>query len=492
MNPLEPITAVSGWTLDWHISWWGVLGLVVYALALLSIPSVLLQRQGRPQAALSWVLILFLVPLVGLIAWWALGRKHLHRRKRKRRRAAARITQRISQVQAAAPDPPQAQWSLLPIDHLPPEIGEWVFPPTSDNEAELLVDGAETFPAMERMIREAQEFIHVIFYIWQPDETGRFFRDLLAEKARQGVPVRLLLDAVGAAPGLGRFMNPLRAAGGEVAAFLPPLLLKRKLDWNFRNHRKLLLVDGREAVIGGMNIGDEYRGAWRDTTIRFAGPVVDQLQEVFAEDWYFATGDDFVEPSHFGRWSETPPPEQKADCGLVASGPHSDVNLTHEAFSIAISSARQRIWLTTPYFIPDQVILSVLRTAVFRGVDVQLLLPERGDHLLVDLACRSYYPELLQAGVRIFEYGDGVLHSKTAVFDQDVSFVGSANMDIRSFRLNFELSCFVRSRHLADQLVAVFGHDLTSSREITTDALAHKSYFRRLSEATAHLLSPLL
>jgi cardiolipin synthase len=474
-----------GWTLVWRGS---------FALALLSVPSVLVQRRGRPQAALGWLLLLVLLPPVGLFFWWAIGRRHLIRRRRKKRRAAAAVSHTMTELRSVLPSPPEADWDFLPIKRLPREEAEWVFCPTTSNYVELLVDAAEAYPAIEQAILEARHHVHLLFYIWRNDATGRHFRDLLAERANEGVQVRLLLDAVGASDVDDRFMSPLIAAGARVRWFQPPRLLQRSLEVNFRNHRKIVVADDRVGILGGLNIGDEYCKELRDTALRIEGPAVDQLQEVFAEDWYFSSGEDFADTDYFGQWRDSPHPPRGhgAVCGIVPSGPHTEYNFTHEAFFIALNRAEKRIWITTPYFIPDQTIVAALRTAVFRGVDVRLLVPERSDHLLVDWASRSFYPVLLQAGVRIFHYSDGLMHAKTILLDDDLSIIGSANLDLRSFRLNFEISCFVESTALAGELQAMFERFVADSREISWEEIERASPVYRVLEAAAHLLSPLL
>ncbi len=472
---------------------WGTLVAATYVLALISIPSVLLKRQGRPQAALGWVLVLFSLPVLGLLLWWAIGRRHLVRRRRKKQRATKQLAQRINTLQNDDGSTPTRAWEILPIRHLPPEDAEWVYPPTRNNQVQLLVDAEQAYPAMERLIREARHHIHLLFYIWNADATGRRFRDLLIERARAGIQVRVLYDAIGSSGIRRRFMDDLRSAGGEAVAFMPPRILRRRrLELNFRNHRKLVLADGRAAVVGGLNLGDEYTQHWRDTAIELEGPTVDQLQELFADDWYFATKRDFLTADHFGGWREACSTQDTVDVGLVASGPHTTYNFTHEAFFIAINGAQQRIWLTTPYFVPSETIMAAFHSAAIRGVDVRLLVPLRGDQRLVDLASRSYYPELLRAGVRIFQYQPGILHSKTAIFDDHLVSVGSANVDIRSFRLNFEVGCFIKSDAFCQQLSNLFEIDMAKSRELMHDDLARSSTLTRLTESVAHLLSPLL
>ena len=484
---------------DIHVNWWVVLATATYLLALLSVPSVLLKRRGQPQVALSWVLTLFLLPIVGLFLWWAIGRRYLKRQRRRRTRAAEQVQDALEPLREELPELPLAEDELFPVKHLPDDMIQGVFPAVRNNAVELLVDAAAGYPAMEQAIRAARRHVHVMFYIWEPDSTGRRFRDLLAEKAAEGVEVRVLYDAVGSSSLSRRFMDPLRSAGGEVGVFSKPNLLSFSPHINFRNHRKLVVVDGGEGFLGGLNIGDQHLARWHDTMLHVRGPVVDQLQEVFDDDWHFTTGRYLRSLDYFGRWAEAcdadgnaAPRCGEAICQLVASGPHMTESTTRDAFFAAATQVRQRIYITMPYFLPDAPLETALRTAVYRGVDVRVLVPARSDVRLVRLAARSYYPSLLAAGVRIFEYRDDMVHAKNLVLDDEVSLVGSANMDLRSFRLNFELSCFVKDRPLNARLAALFDRNLARSDEVTLADLANRSYFTQLAEAAANLLSPLL
>lgn len=471
-----------------------------YLLAIASVPSVLLQRRGRPHAAVSWLLVLFALPGVGIFLWWAIGRKHLERQRRKRRKAAAKTATALTQLREDTQIAGSENLSLLPIERMPVEEAEWVFPPTVNNRVRLLVDAAEAYPAMEAAIRSARQNLHIAFYIWNNDDTGRKWRDLLIDKVRSGVQVRLLLDGLGSR--FTRRWNMLRSleeAGGEVSFFLPLTLFSMRPTVNFRNHRKIVVADGCTAFLGGLNIGDEYNTAWHDLAMQLEGPVVDQLQETFAEDWFFATGKEIVAPQIFCRWqspeaaAELPPPDDEhAVCSILASGPHTPHNFTHDALLLSLSQAKRRVYISTPYLIPEETTMTALRTAVYRGVDVQVLLPANSDAWIVQWAGRSYYPDLLAAGIRLFEYQPGILHAKSVVIDDDLSIVGSANMDVRSFRLNFEASCLTRSKPLALRLLDLYSRNLRHSREITADAVAKRSYLSQLGDAAAHLLSPLM
>lgn len=477
------------------LGWFSVVWGAATFLAFFSIPSVLMQRRGRPQAALAWALVLLTVPVFGLFLWWAIGRQYLKRKRLKRRRATEVLSERSCDFQQdELPSPADSEWEFFQVKKLPQEEAEWLLPPTDENNVELLINSDEAYPVMLDAIRSAKKTIQVMFYIWQADETGEEFRDLLIERAKAGVDIRVLYDAVGSSAVRGGFMKPLLEAGAKVAAFMPPKFFRWSLDLNFRNHRKLIIADGQKAIVGGFNIGNEYKKRWWDTAVLIYGPAVDQLQEIFADDWHFTTGEDYSDAETYGQWYKVEPQEKSkaAVCGVVASGPHTHINLTQEMFFIAINQAQDRIWITTPYFIPDQTILASLRTAVFRGVDVRLIVPANGDSRIVTWAGRSFYPELLRAGVRVFEHQSGFLHAKTAIIDSRVSIVGSANMDLRSFRLNFEVSCLLVSTGFTEDISNLLEQYLSESKELSLTEVENRPYLTRLGESVAHLFSPML
>lgn len=481
------------------LTWGTALWLVADVMSVATIPSVLLHRKGRPMAALAWLFAILGAPLLGVAAWWLLGRRRLHRIRRRWMTARDRMDQRFADLSrrvgkaSLGSRSPMALTGRLEDD----ELGQ-VFPVTQDNQVELLVDAAAAYPAMEAAIAGARRHVHLLFYIWEADDTGRRFRDRLVEKARQGVEVRVLIDSVGGSAVRGRFMDPLRAAGAKVGFFLPSTFVNRQVTLNFRNHRKIIVIDGETGFVGGMNIGDEYTHDWHDVAVRLDGPVVDQLQEVFADDWFFTTGEALADPAYFshsrpqGTVSLRHPRHcHLAACHVMASGPDTRQNATHDAIFIGMTSAKQRLWVTTPYFIPDLAIQAALRTASYRGVDVRLMLPRRSDVPLVRLAARSYYSDLLSAGIRIFEYDGAILHSKAMVIDDDTAVVGSANLDIRSLQLNFEINVVLSSGAMNAALADLFRQDLLQSVEIRPKDL-RTGLQAELLEAMAHLLSPLL
>ncbi len=299
--------------------------------------------------------------------------------------------------------------------------------------------------------------------------------------------VRVLIDAWGTPRFTGKFSDPLRAASASVAAFLPshfmPILAPRI---NFANHRKLLVVDDSVAFLGGMNIGDEYALRWRDVMARLKGPAARALDHVFLDDWYFASNEDVLLVER-----EDLVPEGDVACAVIASGPDR-ASYIHDAYFIVFTRANQRIWIVTPYFIPSDALAVALRTAAARGVDVRVLLPLTSDMSVVKHAARSYYPDLLASGVKIYEYEGPMLHAKAFLVDEDISAVGSANVDTRSFLLSFEIGCFIRDRQKSWQIATWYEDLLADSHEVTLAEAHGRSTGEKLLESAAHLFSPML
>jgi cardiolipin synthase len=311
-------------------------------------------------------------------------------------------------------------------------------------------------------------------------------RDARVAAAERGVRVRVLVDAFGSPIGR-RFSGPLLAAGAHVAKFFPLDPIRRAWTINLRNHRKLVVVDGRIGFAGGINIGDEFLG-WHDLHLRVEGPAVAQLQSVFVEDWYFATRYDLAHAAFF--------PEIEPVAGsvvqFVQSGPDATVESIHRLYFAAIASARERVYITTPYFVPDRALLVALQTAALRGVDTRLILPSWSNHRVTFHAGRSFYDELLGAGVRIHEYQDGFVHTKTMVVDGRFGTVGSANLDVRSFRLNFELIAVLWDPRVVGKLEQLFMDDLRKTKTVELEEWRRRGLVKRIKEGIGRLCAPLL
>jgi cardiolipin synthase len=482
---------LPGW-----LSWTTVLTVLVSAVELFSfclIPVVIL-RTRQPLAAVAWILGIILMPGFGSVLYLATGTTRVARKTRRKQLARAALEPQLPSLTSheVTPPPDPNENVRTELMALACRIAETR--PVWGNAVEVITDTNRAYGLQEQAIRDAKNHIHLEYYIFQPDETGLRFRDLLIAKAREGVRVRFLYDAVGSLR-LGRqFLKPMRDAGIQAECFLPVNPLRRRWVFNLRNHRKLLVVDGEVGFTGGVNVGNEYIGHkshfgyWRDTHMILRGPAVLQLQQVFAQDWFFASDEELVAPELY------PPAGEPGDqiVQVLASGPDLPVEVCHELFFSAISAARRHVQIESCYFVPPDSILVALISAAHRGVDVQIILPERSAHLTALLAAQSYYQELLSAGVQIFEYTEGLMHSKMMTIDGEWSYVGSANLDNRSLRLNFEVGAVLYGPRMAGELESVFSTDRSRSRAVELARWSERGIVRRLAENTCRLLSPVL
>jgi len=453
---------------------------------------LVLQRRSA-HATLAWIMAMVFLPLVGLFVYLLLGPRRYDKHKARRGIALERVN-RATVVDPAAPHDrsPAADYLIRLCEGA---VGLESLARSAD--VTTYFDGDSAFAAIERDIGGARHHVHLEYYIWSPDRLGTRLRDLLCRRAREGVEVRVLVDGVGSFSAGSRFWRPLREAGGQVVVFNPisPLNLRRRMA-NFRTHRKIAVIDGTVGFTGGMNVSEHHvaelsgDAAWRDSHLRLRGPAVKGLQMVFLADWHYAHGETPQGPPYIPEPGGCPPGAQLVQ--VVPSGPDENRDAIQKLFFSSIAGASDRVLLTTPYFVPDETMVRSLETAALRGADVRVLVPRGGDIRLVAAAARSYYPELLEQGVRIFEYGPAVLHAKTLVVDDDLAVVGTANVDNRSFRLNFEVVVAVYQRSVCNELARVFDRDLARAEEITLEMTAAEPFSRRLSAATARLLSPLL
>lgn len=458
---------------------WLTLGWIAYVLGL-GLWIVLQKRE--PAATLSWLISLATLPYIGFLIYYVFGPQRIRRQRVRRARS-----------RGGMPSPPAGHNpSAEAIELAAVARATTGLPASSATGVQLLVDGAAKYDALLEAIAGARDHVHLEYYIYKPDHTGTALRDALVSRARTGVKVRLLLDSMGSNRISTRFLQPLVEAGGEVAWFHPMRLHRFwKRPWlNLRTHRKIVVIDNTVAFTGGINITDEQDGrrsgeAYRDLHLRLEGEVVGALQLVFVEDWAYAT-----------RTPPLPLPRATATAGPVAtqvlvSGPDSPWEAIHRLHVGAIHAASRRVWLVTPYFVPGEAAMMALTSAALGGLDVRLLVPKMCDSRLVTYATRSYFDDLLQAGVRIHEYGPRLMHTKALLCDDDLAIIGSANFDHRSFRLNFEVSVLFRDATVAAELARLIEHDLDQAPCVRDDR--DRPLLRsRLPEALARLVSPLL
>jgi cardiolipin synthase len=487
--------------------------------AIVAAVTIVLERR-RPTVTLAWILALALLPVVGLVAYVLIGRRKARRSRRVRRRRAlnpTEMTADIAKLERSPSDLPPQTTGLLRL-----VLSTSAAPVRRADSVVILPRPREAFAAMEQAIAGARHRIHMQFYIWRGDDTGRRMIELLSERAAAGVKVRLLYDDFGSISTPLRHFEPLREAGGQLARYgaLRVRFARPSGRLDFRNHRKLLCIDGKLGFTGGLNIGDEYRGTtrngrvWNDLFVQMSGDAVLGLEAVFLEDWLSAT-DQLVElhedlpyspraPS-MGQSMRKRPSAPMTSTGplvhIIPSGPdqrpgrgESNASTIAVTFVAAIGGALERVWIVTPYFIPDHPLTLILQTAAMRGVDVKILVPNPRDNDLrfVAVAACSYYDELMAAGCEIYEYTPGMLHAKYMIIDNTVACIGSANMDVRSLYLNYEVTAMFYDRSVVESLAHVFLDDLANGRRVEREERKQLGLGTRLAEGFARIVSPLL
>lgn len=471
--------------------WLGTLGsfLVHDLIALLLIPIVLLRRK-ESAAKIAWIFAILLMPVIGAAAFLLFGNDRLARRIQRRGDRRRGVQRKIAAFFASLDSPVdvlgQLQLYRL-LEHISP------LPAVGGNQVEIYTDMHQNYTHQLDAIGNAKNHIHIGYYIFQPDRIGEEFRDALVAAARRGVKVRFLYDGVGSLRLTRTFLESMESAGIEVACFIPFRFFTRRWIFNFRNHRKILVVDGDIGFVGGANVGLEYLGEsdcgpWSDTHARIIGPAVRHLQRVFAEDWAFARESDLSGPEHF------PPPKPVGDkvVQIVAGGPDTEVAIYHVLYFSAVVNAVERVRITTPYLVPSEAIMLALQTAARRGVDVQIMVPIPTDNAFVRLAGNAYYEDLLEAGVKIFEYEPGFLHSKVLTVDGRWSVLGTANFDNRSMRLNFEVGVVFYDTELTVQLDRQFDASQKDCRRLELAQWRNRALVQRIAENFAKLFSPIL
>ncbi|AYC34958.1 cardiolipin synthase [Pseudomonas cavernae] len=462
-----------------------VLGVVAAIHAVLSVRTA--------QGAIAWAIALLFMPYLTLLPYLVFGRSTFDAYIQARRQANREMQLAMADLnwrpwieEAQAAQRSEYFGSLRALPRLSP------MPLLANNQVRLLIDGEATFAAIFAAIASARKVVLVQFFIVHDDQLGRRLQQLLLERAAAGVEVYLLYDGIGSHALPSHYSERLRAGGVQVRTFATRRGLLNRFQVNFRNHRKIVVVDGERGFVGGHNVGDEYLGRqpplapWRDTHIELQGPVLACLQESFAEDWFWATRQlpPLILPAAY--------PSRGMLCQVLVSGPADAQETCSLFFAEAIHAARRRVWITTPYFIPDEAVFAALRLAVMRGVDVRILLPARPDHRVVYAASSLYAFEALRAGVRIFRYQPGFLHQKVLLIDADTSAIGSANLDNRSFRLNFEIMLLTFDSTFSGEVQRMLEEDFSHAHELAAGDDQQIARLRQLGMRVARLISPIL
>jgi cardiolipin synthase A/B len=464
-------------------------------LTVISISLAIFMENRNPSTTMAWILLLALIPVLGLVFYFLFGQNVF--KKRKYDKKALRDQMAYERIENDALRMHQ-DWSIFDPSRqkllgLAQRLART--PISFTSETRILTNGEETFGTLLLELRQAEHHIHMEYYIFRSDHIGTRIQQILIEKARAGVAVRFMYDAVGSLGLSNAFLKEMVDAGVQVAAYGNSTSFFSSRV-NYRNHRKIVVIDGDVGFLGGLNVGDEYLsrsktyGFWRDTHMLVRGEAVRTMQIIFLQDWMHTTGEKILEQDYL-----SPQLRYMAGDGavqIIASGPDNERRALKNIFFSMITSAKKSVWIASPYFIPDDDILTALRVAAMSGLDVRLLFPAKPDKWLPFLASHSYFPALLDSGVKIFEYEKGFIHSKLLIVDGEIATIGTANMDMRSFHLNFEVNALLLQTESVQRIVADFERDLLSTRQIVEEVFMDKRLYQRLLESAARLMSPLL
>jgi cardiolipin synthase len=460
--------------------------------ALTSVSAIMDTRTS--QGAIAWAVSLNAFPYLSVPAYWILGQSHFDNYDVLRR-------------QGFVAESETAQRGLRELDENgllsePETFGDRQratllqnlakLPFTKFNQAELLIDGEETFDAIFEGIATAEDYILVQFYIWRDDVLGQKLKNALLAKAAEGVRVFALYDGLGSYNLSQEYLDELRAGGVDIRAFMTTKGRGNRFRINFRNHRKIVVVDGHVGYVGGSNVGDEYLGhhpvltPWRDTHVALRGPAVLGVQVSFLEDWLWVS-DTIPELN----WTPIKAPEGNASALCLATGPADELETASLFFIDAINAAQERLWIVSPYFVPDEQLMSALQLAALRGVDVRILIPENPDQKLVYLSSFSYLEEAEKSGVQIYRYMQGFLHQKVMLIDDRASAIGTCNFDNRSMRLNFEITMIIIDEDFANEVEAMLENDFSVSRRVASTEYTDRDWWFRFQVRVARLMAPI-
>jgi cardiolipin synthase A/B len=471
---------------------------ILYLLTIISVCLMIVFENRSPVKTLSWVLVVLFVPILGIIFYVFFGQTYRKLKifSKKNILDLEQLTSFAAFQVNSLPERMETESEAIreKVHLMKLMLSNNKSALTEFNTIELLINGTNTFPSMLDAINGAKSFINMEFYRFESDDLGMKFCEALITKAKEGVKVRIIYDDVGSWSLSNDIIKRMRNSGVEIFPFMPVRFPWLTSKINFRNHRKILVVDGNKGFIGGLNIADKYLhgmkgiGSWRDTHLVVKGESVATLNSVFLVDWYFVS--DILladEPGHFDF--EVVP--DRCWIQMASSGPDSDWANIMQVYFSAIATARKSIYISTPYFSPDESILNAMKTASLSGVDVQMILPFKSDSVVAYWNTMSYIEELLEAGVKIFLYKNGFNHSKYILVDNVFASVGSANVDMRSFDLNFEVAALIYSENFASRLLKVFYDDIAGSEPVTYEAWMKRKRITRYKESLSRIFGPL-
>jgi cardiolipin synthase len=470
----------------------------IYVITVFFTVILVIQQKGDPLKTISWLIVILLLPYFGIILYFFFGKNY--RKEKIFSRKGLSDQEHIKELSVAQFNSlPEIDLIQNPKLHSKINIMRLLLNSskslvTQKNKVKALENGRATFDSIIEAIENAKHHIHLEYYIIEDDHIGNLIRKLLIKKAGEGVQVRFIFDDVGCWSLPKHFVDSMADAGIDIYPFLPVRFPTFTNKINYRNHRKIVVIDGSIGFLGGLNIADRYlqglegMGIWRDTHLRLEGEVVQSLQAIFLADWYFVSDNVIRGEEYFPEITI----EENHLVQVTASGPDSDWASIMQAYFAAISSAKSSIYICTPYFMPNESILTALKTASLSGLDVRILLPDKSDSKIVFWSSRSYVSELLEAGIKIYFYTKGFPHSKLLLVDGVLCSVGTANLDIRSFDQNFEVSAIIYDEEITIDLQLSYLSDLLNSKEITLEQWEKRPKKDQLKEAVARIFSPLL
>jgi cardiolipin synthase len=471
---------------------------VIYLITIFSICLMIVFENRNPVKTLSWLLVIMFIPVAGVITYVFFGRNYRKQKIYSRKsiadsvRLTDHVDRQVSLLHRVLAVESEAVRSKEHLMHLMLNNNRSLL--TLNNRIDLLVNGKEAFPAMLDAIASAGKFIHLEIYRLEPDTLGTEFRELMKRKAGEGVKVRVVYDDVGSWNIHKPYIRDMREAGVEIYPFMPVRFPVFSSKINYRNHRKILVVDGREGFVGGLNIADKYihglpeLGPWVDTHLKLTGEAVTALDRVFVDDWNFVSGEKLQPGTSVENTVKT---GNRCLVQVASSGPDTDWATIMQVYFSAIATAKTSIYLTSPYFSPDESLLTALKTAALSGVDVRMIFPKYSDSIIANWNTRSYISELLEAGVRIFLYQNGFIHSKYLLVDNVFSSVGSPNVDVRSFDLDFEVTALVYDEEFGFRLGVLFNEDMKNCSEVTLQEWLKRKKGDRYKESLARIFGPL-
>jgi cardiolipin synthase len=481
---------------------WILLAEIAYILVIISVCLHIIYNTPSTTKTLAYVLVVIFLPVIGIGIHFMFGANY--RKNKLYSKKIANDNNLLNNVRKKINLESEKAWDIAePEVQKHKKLARFLLndsdsPLTANNDVELLLNGEDTFPEIIKAMKNAKHHIHIEYYIFEDDEIGSQVADVLIQKALEGIEVRFIYDDFGSRSIRKKVVPALIAAGVQALPFFKVYFILLANRVNYRNHRKIIIIDGCIGFTGGINVSDKYinkphqtdQRFWRDTHVKICGPGVYYLQYLFICDWNFCAGEEI--PITEDYFCTTPSPKGKAMVQIAASGPDSDTPTIMFSLLQTIGLAQNEILITTPYFIPGENILDALNVAAISGVKVKILVPGKGDSAFVDAAARSYYAELLDSGVEVYLYKKGFVHAKTLVSDGQLSIIGTANMDHRSFELNFEVNSMIYDEAISKQLRNAFYDDLKDAVKIEPERWRNRKIYRQLPERIARLLSPLL